>query len=198
VPTPEEDGFVDDPEPTNLGYGWAKRALEVQSRCYSREFPMKICIARPYNAYGPRDDFDWETSHVIPALIRKVIEKQDPLKVWGDGSQTRSFLYVSDFVAGLMLTLERQPTCEPINIGSDEEVTIADLVRHIVRLAGDEVRIEFSPERPGGQPRRIGDYARARTLLGFRVAVPLVEGLRRTIDWYCDAREADARPSHAR
>jgi len=186
---------VDDPEPTNLGYGWAKRALEVQARCYSSEFPMKIGIARPYNGYGPRDNFAWETSHVIPALIRKVVEQQNPLRVWGDGSQTRSFLYVTDFVAGLMLTLERYAVCDAVNIGSDEEVSIGRLVELIVELAGNRVRIEFEPDKPGGQPRRRGDYTKAAEVLGFRAQVPLAEGLRRTIDWYLETRD-EAHPGH--
>jgi GDP-L-fucose synthase len=188
VPTPETEGFLDDPEPSNLGYGWAKRFLEVQGRCYAHEYPIKIALPRPYNAYGPRDDFEWETSHVIPALIRKVLEGQNPIKVWGDGSQTRSFLYVSDFVEGLMLTLERYPECEPINIGADEEVTIADLIKLIIEFAGSQAQIEFDLTKPGGQPRRIGDYSQARDLLGFEAKVSLAEGLRRTINWYQENR----------
>ena len=188
VPTPETEGFLDDPEPTNLGYGWAKRFLEVQARCYAAEYPIKIALPRPYNAYGPRDDFEWETSHVIPALIRKVVEGNNPIKVWGDGLQTRSFLYVTDFVEGLMLTLERYPECQPINIGSEEEVTIAGLIRLIIQLAGSQAQIEFDLTKPGGQPRRIGDYHLARELLGFEAKVLLVEGLRQTIAWYQEHR----------
>lgn len=190
VPTPETEGFIDDPEPSNLGYGWAKRFLEVQARCYVEQYPIKVALPRPYNAYGPRDDFEWETSHVIPALIRKVIEGQNPIPVWGDGSQTRSFLYVSDFVQGLMLTLEHHAECDPINIGSDEEVTIANLIRLIIKLTGSEADIEFDLSKPGGQPRRIGDYAKAQKLLGFKAKVPLAEGLKRTIEWYQESRLA--------
>ncbi len=158
---------------------------------------MRIGIARPYNAYGPRDNFDWETSHVIPALIRKVLEGQNPLRVWGDGSQTRSFLFVTDFVAGLMATLERYAVCDPVNIGSDEEVTIARLVELIVRLTGSHIQVEFEPDKPGGQPRRLGDYSKAGDVAGFRAAVPLEEGLRRTIEWYRHSRdEAHAGHSH--
>jgi GDP-L-fucose synthase len=190
IPTPEVEGFLDDPEPSNLGYGWAKRFLEVQGRCYAAEYPIKVALPRPYNAYGPRDDFEWETSHVVPALVRKVVEGHDPIEVWGDGSQTRSFLYVSDFVEGLMLTLERYAECDPINIGSDEEVTIADLIKVIIKLAGSQARIEFDLNKPGGQPRRIGDYGKAHELLGFEARVPLAEGLGRTIEWYRENREA--------
>ncbi len=190
VPTPESEGFLDDPEPTNLGYGWAKRFLEIQARCYATEYPLKIALPRPYNAYGPRDDFEWETSHVIPALIRKVVEGQNPIKVWGDGLQTRSFLYVTDFVEGLLLTLERYAECQPINIGSEEEVTVADLIRLIIQQAGSQAHIEFDLTKPGGQPRRIGDYSLARERLGFEAKVPLAEGLRRTITWYQEHRLA--------
>ncbi len=188
IPTPESEGFLDDPEPTNLGYGWAKRFLEVQGRCYAEEYPIKVALPRPYNAYGPRDDFEWETSHVVPALIRKVIEGQNPLEVWGDGSQTRSFLYVSDFVEGLMLTLEHCPECEPINIGSNEEITIADLIRLIIKTAAMETEIEFDVSKPKGQPRRIGDYSKAQDLLNFQAKVPLAEGLQHTIAWYKEHR----------
>lgn len=184
IPTPETEGFRGDPEPANLGYGWAKRALEVQARCYAQEFPMKIAIARPYNAYGPRDDFAWETSHVIPALIRKAVEHLDPIVVWGDGTQTRSFLYVDDFVEGLMLTLERHAVCDPVNIGTEEETTVGDLVRMIIELSGSDSKTLFDTDKPRGQPRLVGDFAKAREKLGFAATVSLREGLARTIQWY--------------
>ncbi|HEX9925197.1 MAG TPA: SDR family NAD(P)-dependent oxidoreductase, partial [Anaerolineae bacterium] len=188
IPTPESEGFLDDPEPSNLGYGWAKRFLEVQARCYVEEYPIKIALPRPYNAYGPRDDFEWETSHVIPALIRKVVEGHNPIQVWGDGSQTRSFLYVSDFVEGLLLTMEHYAECDPVNIGSEEEVTISHLIQLIIDLAGSQAKIEYDLSKPGGQPRRIGDYGKARQVLGFAAKTPLAEGLQRTIAWYLEHR----------
>ncbi|MDA2933348.1 SDR family NAD(P)-dependent oxidoreductase [Acidobacteria bacterium AH-259-D05] len=188
VPTPELEGFQGDPEFTNFGYGWAKRALEIQARCYAQEFPIKIGIVRPYNAYGPRDNFEWETSHVIPSLIRKAVEGQDPIVVWGDGTQLRSFVYVSDFVKGLLLALERYPECDPVNIGTDEEVTIADLVRMIVELVGTKARIVFATDRPAGQPRRKGDLSKAREKLGFECKVSLEGGLLKTIEWYTKGR----------
>jgi len=200
IPTPETEGFVDDPEPTNLGYGWAKRALEVQARCYAEEFPMKIAIARPYNGYGPRDDFDWETSHVIPALIRKAVERQNPIRVWGDGLQTRSFLYVDDFVEGLMLTLERYAVCDPVNIGTDEETTIGDLIRMIVDLTGNHSEIVFETDKPRGQPRRAGDFTKAREKLGFAAQTNLKDGLAKTINWYKETGavdETNARVAHS-
>lgn len=184
VPTPEEEGFLEDPDPSNVGYGWAKRVLEAQARCYAQEFPMKIAIVRPYNSYGPRDNFDWETSHVIPALIRKVVEGQNPITVWGDGTQSRSFLYVTDFVEGLMLGLEKHPVPEPINIGTNEEITIGELISLIIKLAGSKSQLVFDTSKPTGQPRRNGDFSRAREILGFEAKVPLPDGLRTTIDWY--------------
>ena len=184
VPTPESEGFVDDPEVTNFGYGWAKRVLEVQARCYAKEYPIKVAIARPYNLYGPRDDFDWETSHVIAALGRKTVERQDPLVVWGDGRQTRSFLYVEDCVEGLLRILERHPEPDPVNLGSNEEITIGDLVGLVHELCGSKARIAFDKSKPSGQPRRNGNFTKAHEKLGFVAAVSLREGLKRTIAWY--------------
>ncbi len=184
VPTKESEGFWDNPDLSNFGYGWAKRVLEVQAKSYSKEYPIKIGIVRPYNGYGPRDNFEWETSHVIPALIRKVIEGQDPINVWGDGSQTRSFLYVEDFVKGLMLGLEIYPEPDPVNIGTDEEVTIKELILLIAKLAGRSNRLEFDTSKPTGQPRRNGDFSKARALLNFEPSFTLEKGLRQTIDWY--------------
>ncbi len=188
VPTPESEGFMDDPEPTNIGYGWAKRALEIQARCYAMEFPIKIAIVRPYNVYGPRDNFDWETSHVIPALIRKAVEGHDPIVVWGDGTYVRSFLYVTDLVEGMLRALEHYAVCDPVNIGTDEVITIGDLAQAIVRLTGSQATLSFDTSRPSGQAARIGDFSKAQQHLGFRAAVPLEEGLRRTIAWYMGHR----------
>lgn len=187
VPTPEKDGFFDNPDAANFGYGWAKRSMEIQARAYADEFDMKIGIVRPYNGYGPRDDFEWETSHVIPALIRKVVERQDPINVWGDGSQSRSFFYVSDFVKGLVLGLEKYPVCDPINIGTDEEITIKELIQKISQISGIDVNVEFDTTKPQGQLRRNGDFKKAERLLGFKASVPLDEGIGKTIAWYLNS-----------
>ncbi len=184
VPTFEKDGFFDDPDAANFGYGWAKRTMEIQARAYANEFDMKIGIIRPYNGYGPRDDFEWETSHVIPALIRKVIERQNPINVWGDGLQTRSFFYVSDFVEGLLLGLEKYPAGDPINIGTNEETTIKDLIQKIIQISGHNVNVEFDTTKPRGQARRNGDFKKAEKILGFKATVSLDEGLQKTIEWY--------------
>jgi len=188
ISTPESEGFLDDPEPTNFGYGWAKRFLEVQAIAYQREFGMKVAIVRPYNTFGPRDDFAWQTSHVIPALIRKVMDGSDPVVVWGDGTQTRTFLYVSDVVEGSLKALECYAVGDPVNLGTDEEVTIADLVRMIVELSGRAPRLVFDARQPVGQVRRHGDSTKAKERLQFSPRVSLREGLRRTIQWYAKHR----------
>ena len=184
VPTPEEEGFLGDPEPTNLGYGWAKRVAELMGRFYFDEYGFKVAIARPYNAYGPRDNFDPKISHVIPGIIKRVFDGENPLLVWGSGKQTRSFLYASDFARGLLQTLEKYPCADPVNIGSSEEVTIGDLAKMIVGLSGKKVKIKFDRTKPEGQPRRVCDVSKAKKKVGFFARVGLNEGLERTIEWY--------------
>ena len=184
IPTPETDGFLDDPEPSNLGYGWAKRVAELQGRFYNLEYGMKIAIARPYNAYGPRDNFDPAISHVIPGIIKRVFDGEDPLVVWGSGKQTRSFLYASDFARGLLEVTEKYAVCDPVNIGTSEEVTIGNLAKMIVKISGKKVVIKFDTTKPDGQPRRNCDTKKAFEKVGFRAQVSLEEGLGKTIKWY--------------
>ncbi len=184
IPTPETEGFSEEPEPTNFGYGWAKRMGEVLAKTFAEEHGMKVSIVRPYNAYGPRDNFEPETSHVIPALIRRVVGGENPLVVWGDGSPTRSFLYVEDFARGLLEAVEKYPVPDPVNIGTDEEITIKDLVSLMIKLFGSRARILFDKTKPNGQPRRNCDTRKAKAKIGFRARVPLREGLMRTIEWY--------------
>ena len=151
---------------------------------YAEEYGMKIAIARPFNTYGPRDKFDPKMSHVIPGLIKRVVDGENPLKVWGDGKQTRSFIYISDFVEGLMLTAEKYAVADPLNIGSDEEITIGDLSQHIIDIAGTKATIEFDTTKPTGQPRRTCDTRKAYKETGFQAKVSIKEGLEKTIDWY--------------
>lgn len=184
VPTPESEGFVDRPERTNEGYGWAKRMAEYLGQAYHEEFGMRIAVARPYNAYGPRDHYDSPDCHVIAALMRRVVAGEDPLLVWGDGSQSRAFLYVEDAARGLLDVTERYAECDPVNLGTDEEVTIEDLARTILRLAGSKARLRFDPSKPSGQPRRNCDTAKAKAKAGFVAQVSLEDGLRRSVDWY--------------
>lgn len=184
IPTPESEEFVACPEPSNEGYGWAKRMQEFMALAYSREYDMNICIARPYNAYGPRDNFDPSSSHVIPALIRRIEEAENPLVVWGSGMATRSFLYVEDFAAGLIAIAEKSPQVEGINLGADEEITIGDLARLIVQVSGRNVEIRIDSSKPDGQPRRCCDTTLAKQLIGFVPRMRFEEGLHRTIEWY--------------
>lgn len=184
IPTPEEEGFKDVPEPTNEGYGWAKRMAEVQARAYNQEFGMKIAIVRPYNTYGPRDHFAPEKSHVIPALIKRVFDGEDPLTVWGDGEQSRAFLYVEDLVEGMLGAIETYPVCDPLNLGIVEEIKIKDLVKLVIELSGKNPKVHFDTSKPSGQPRRNCDNRKAKKKIGFEARISLREGLEKTIAWY--------------
>jgi GDP-L-fucose synthase len=184
IPMRESDGFVGVPERSNEGYGWAKRMAEVQARAYAEEWNMKVAIARPFNSYGPRDQFDTERSHVIPSIIRRTYGGEDPLDVWGDGKQKRSFLYVTDFARGLLELIEKYPVPDPINLGSDEEIGIGDLAAMIVRISGKSPAIRFDSTKPSGQPRRNCDSTKAKEKIGFKAKVGLEEGLTRTMEWY--------------
>lgn len=184
IPTPETEGFRDAPEITNAGYGWAKRMQEYLGAAYAEEYGMSVAIARPYNAYGPRDHFDPARSHVIAALVKRVCDGEDPVLVWGDGSTTRSFLYVEDFARGLLETAEKYPKADALNIGADDEISVKELATAIVRLAGTGAKLVFDPSKPAGQPRRRCDVKKAREKIGFQARVGLEEGLAKTIAWY--------------
>lgn len=184
VPTPEPEGFRGEPEETNAGYGWAKRMAEKLGIYYAEEFRMKVGIVRPYNAYGPRDHFDPATSHVIPALIKRVFDNEDPVRVWGSGKQTRAFLFVEDLANGMIQAIEKHAVPDPVNLGTDEEVTIRELVEMIVRLSGKSPKIVFDATKPDGSPRRNSDNAKAREKIGFVATTKLREGLQNTIAWY--------------
>ncbi len=184
IPTPETEGFRAEPEITNAGYGWAKRMAEYAGRAYAEEYGMEVAIARPYNAYGPRDHFDPERSHVIAALVKRICDGENPVKVWGDGSATRSFLYVDDFARGLLEVAEKYPKADPLNIGADDEISVRELAEMIVRLSGSRAKLVFDRTKPSGQPRRRCDVAKAEEAIGFRARVALPEGLSKTIAWY--------------
>jgi GDP-L-fucose synthase len=192
APTPEEDGTRDAPEPTNAGYGWSKRMIEFLSLSYADEFGLNVGVVRPFNLYGPRDDFFRPSSHVIPGIVTRLFDGEHPLTVWGSGNQTRSFLFVDDVVRGILLAGMRTDVQGPINLGSDEEVTIADLSRLIVELSGMDVPVLLDPTRPDGQPRRACDTTRAHTELGFRATTTLRQGLTKTLAWYLRARDTVA------
>ncbi len=184
VPTPEIEGIRGEPEETNGGYGWAKRMAEKLGSYYAGEFGMKVGIVRPYNAYGPRDHFDPKTSHVIPALIKRVLEEENPVIVWGSGKQTRAFLYVEDLADGMIQAIEKYPVADPINLGTDEEVSISDLIQMIILISGKKSSIEFDTSKPDGSLRRNSDNRKAKEKIGFYAKTKLLDVLQKTIDWY--------------
>ncbi len=188
VPFREEDLWNGYPEETNAAYGLAKKMLIVQAQAYRQQYGFNAISLLPVNLYGPRDNFDPETSHVIPALIRKCFEAldegRDHIVVWGTGSASREFLYVEDAAEAIVLATERYDKPEPVNIGSGMEITIRELCALIMRMTGFQGRVVWDPSKPDGQPRRCLDTSRAEREFGFRARTPLLEGLRRTIAWY--------------
>ena len=197
VPFREEALWSGYPEETNAPYGLAKRMLLVQMQAYQLEYGFESVYVLPVNLYGPRDNFDPESSHVIPALIRKCLEARDSgadaIQVWGTGTATREFLYVEDCADGIILAAEKLRDPEPVNLGTGQEVSVRDLVGLMARLTGFTGRIEWDSTKPDGQPRRCLDVTRAEDLLGFRAATSLETGLRRTITWYEEQLRAGAR-----
>ena len=188
IPFREEHLWDGYPEETNAPYGLAKKMLLVQSQAYRQQYGFNSVFLLPVNLYGPGDNFDPCSSHVIPALIKKCVEaverNADELVVWGDGTPTREFLYVDDAAEGIVLAAERYNGSDPVNLGSGFEISIADLVRTIAQRAGFPGRIVWDPAKPNGQPRRKLDCSRAQREFGFIAAVDFAEGLRRTVDWY--------------
>jgi GDP-L-fucose synthase len=196
VPFREEDLWAGYPEETNAPYGLAKKMLLVQSQAYRQQYGYNSIFLLPVNLYGPGDNFDPGTSHVIPALIRKCVEAvergADRIEVWGDGTPTREFLYVEDAADAILLASERYNSSDPVNIGSGEEISIADLTRRIAAVAGFTGAIEFDRSKPNGQPRRKLDTTRARERFGFESTTTFADGLKRTVDWYLRTRRSSA------
>jgi GDP-L-fucose synthase len=188
VPFVEDDLWNGYPEETNAPYGLAKKMLLVQSQSYRAQYGFNSIFLLPVNLYGPRDNFDLETSHVIPALIRKCVEAKAADKpeivVWGSGTPTREFLYVEDAAEGILLASERFEKSDPVNLGSGREISIRDLVDVIAKETGFTGRIVWDASRPDGQPRRQLDTSRAEREFGFRASTSFDEGLRRTVHWY--------------
>jgi len=188
VPFKEEDLWNGYPEETNAPYGMAKKMLLVQSQSYRKQYGYNSIFLLPVNLYGPRDNFDLRTSHVIPALIRKCVEARESgageIVAWGDGSPTREFLYVEDAAEGILLAAERYNSSDPVNLGSAYEISIRELTELVARLTGFNGRIVWDTSKPNGQPRRKLDTSRARERFGFVAHTPFEEGLRRTIAWY--------------
>jgi len=192
VPFHEEDLWDGYPEETNAPYGLAKKMLLVQGQAYRDEYGFDSAFVIPTNLYGPGDNFDYETSHVIPAMIRKCIEARDAgaheVVMWGTGDPTREFLYVDDAAEGIVLALQHLEGPEPVNLGSATEISIRDLAGLIARITGFEGRFAWDPSKPDGQPRRAVDGSKAQRLLGWSPRVGIEEGLQRTVEWYLEHR----------
>lgn len=179
------DGY---PEETNAPYGLAKKMLLVQSQAYRQQYDFNAVYVLPVNLYGPHDNFSEQSSHVIPALIKKCIDAKisgaDSIEVWGSGKATREFLYVDDAALGIVLAAEKYNKADPINIGAGFEISIKDLVSLIVKLTGFKGKIIWNKDKPDGQPRRCLDIKKAQKEFGFKARVNLEQGLKRTIKWY--------------
>ena len=188
IPFREEDLWNGYPEETNAPYGLAKKMMLVQSQTYRQQYGFNSIYLLPVNLYGPRDNFDLETGHVIPALIRKCLEAKargdDHIMAWGDGSPTREFLYVADAAEGILLAAERYNESQPVNLGSAFEISIKELLQTIAQVTGFTGEIRWDTSKPNGQPRRKLDTSRARELFGFVAERPFAEGLRETVDWW--------------
>ena len=188
VPFREDDLWIGYPEETNAPYGLAKKMMLVQSQAYREQYGFNSIFLLPVNLYGPRDNFDPASSHVIPALIRKSLEAQErgetEMTAWGDGSPTREFLYVEDAAEGIVTATERYNASEPVNLGSGYEISIKDLNETIMRLTGFQGKITWDASKPNGQPRRGLDTSRAEQLFNWKARMDFEEGLKRTIAWY--------------
>ena len=192
IPFSEKDLWNGYPEETNAPYGLAKKMLLVQSQAYRDQYDFNSIYLLPVNLYGPRDNFDLETSHVIPALIRKMIEAESrgdsKVVLWGDGSPTREFFYAGDAARGIVLGAERYNGREPVNLGAGMEISIKDLAGLVAKLTGYSGKIVWDTSKPNGQPRRALDVSRAKEYFDFEAEVPFEEGLKRTIAWYREHR----------
>jgi len=188
VPFREEDLWAGYPEETNAPYGLAKKMMLVQAQAYRQQYGFNAIVLFPVNLYGPGDNFDMQTSHVIPALIRKCVEAQakgeKQVVLWGDGSPTREFLYVDDAARAILLAAEHYNGDEPVNIGTGEEVTIQDLAHLIADEVGYKGELVWDTGKPNGQPRRCLDTRRAKELLGFEATCKLREGIQKTVTWF--------------
>jgi GDP-L-fucose synthase len=188
VPFREDDLWNGYPEPTNAPYGLAKKMLLVQAQAYRQQYGMNAITLLPVNLYGPGDNFDLETSHVIPALIRKVLEarraRRSFIEVWGTGQASREFLFVRDAAYGIARAAEHYNDGEPVNLGSGQEIRIRDLVSLICELSGFQGEVRWDASKPDGQPRRCLNTDRALQGFGFQASTPLREGLQQTIAWY--------------
>jgi len=188
VPFKEEDLWIGYPEETNAPYGLAKKMMLVQSQAYRQQYGYNSIFLLPVNLYGPGDNFDPESSHVIPAVIRKCVEAvrkgDSKITLWGTGSATREFLHVDDAANGIVLAAEHYDSSEPVNLGAGMEISIRDLTVRIAKMSGFHGELIWDSSKPDGQPRRSLDTTKAEKLFGFRAKVPFDDGLRQTIDWF--------------
>ena len=188
VPFKEDDLWIGYPEETNAPYGLAKKMMLVQAQAYREQYGFNAIFLLPVNLYGPRDNFNLQTSHVIPALIRKAVEAGErgdkELPVWGDGSPTREFLYVEDAADGIVTAAEKYNESDPVNLGSGYEISVKDLAEMIVMYTGFKGKLAWQTDKPNGQPRRGLDVTRAREKFGWSAQVPFEEGMRRTVEWF--------------
>jgi len=185
VPTPEYEGERGTPDSSNEGYGWAKRIGEKQARYYAEEYGMEIAIARPFNAYGPRDYLESEKAHVIPALIRRVLSGEDPLVVWGSGRQTRSFVHALDIARGLKLLTEKYACADPVNIGHDRETSIRQLIERLLALTGRTPKVVCDTSKPEGPVRKSADPTLLQKVTGgFVPNITLDEGLAEMLEFF--------------
>ncbi len=190
---PVSDSPVQETDVTNEFFekyfivAWMKRFTEIMCEMYATRIkkPMQTVVVRPANAYGPGDKFDWETSHVLPALIRRVVERHDPIRVWGDGKDVKDFIYADDLVEGMLLAMEKIDGFDAVNLASGREYCLRDVLALIIKLDGYAgARVEYDTSKPTMIPKRLIDPSKARRLLGFEATTPLEAGLRKTIDWY--------------
>lgn len=199
LPFQEDDLWNGYPEESNAPYGIAKKALLVMAQGYRKQYGTNAIFLMPANLYGPGDNFDPRSSHVIPALIRKCVEARETeapaISVWGTGAETREFLYVEDAARGIVLATELYDKGDPVNLGTQNEISIRELVRQVMRLTGYEGRVEWDTTKPGGQPRRKVSTERAFREFGFRAVTPFEDGLRTTIAWYESNRRGSATAS---
>ena len=195
IPFKEENLWEGYPEETNAPYGLAKKMLLVQAQAYREQYGFNAIYLLPVNLYGPRDNFNLETSHVIPALIRKMVDAEDngepEVTLWGDGSPTREFFYAGDAARGIVMAAERYNDSEPVNLGAGMEISIKDLAELISKLSGFSGKIKWDTSKPNGQPRRALDTKRAKDYFGFQAEMPFEEGLKRTIAWYRESFSAN-------
>ncbi len=186
VPTKEES-LRGAPETVNAGYGWGKRMVELQGQYYAREYDMEVAIARPFNAYGPRESFEPGKAHVMPSLIEKILSGNDPVVVWGSGNQTRSFVHGKDFAKGLKLITEHYAVADPVNVGHDRETTIRELAQRILTITGSNSELVFDTTKPEGATRKSADVTKLREVThGFTPQITLDEGLEEMINYFRD------------